>query len=106
MLYALTRYLNAFSPEEAQARLVAKFAEKEGEKMDRLVEMCLKWDERARNAELKFLKSEECEEAEEEEVRKKPTRGVRTENAPERAFCAARKVLRANALPPSSPPPL
>jgi beta-catenin-like protein 1 len=67
LLYALSRFLDASSPQDAQARLVAKFAESEAVKCDRLVELCLKYDERARNAEMKFLTSEEAEEAEEED---------------------------------------
>lgn len=68
VLYALSRHLSAASPDDALARFVGKFAEGEGDKCDRLVELALKYDERARAAELKFLRSEEADEVEEEDV--------------------------------------
>ena len=65
ILYGLTRHLNDASPHDAKSRLVAKFLENECEKCDRLVELCLKYDAKMRQAEYDYYKSDEAEEAEE-----------------------------------------
>jgi len=65
IVYGLSRYLDDSSSHDAKARLFAKFVEFDCEKCDRLVELCLKYDAKARNAEYQYYKSDEAEEAEE-----------------------------------------
>lgn len=66
ILYALTRHLTDESPADAKKRLLAKFVEED--KCDRLVELCLAYDEKARLAEFKFWKSDVEEEIKDEEA--------------------------------------
>lgn len=56
ILYALTRHITDNSPNDAKQRLLAKFVDHE--KCDRLVELCFKYDEKARTAEYKFYRSD------------------------------------------------
>jgi len=56
ILYALTRHLTDDSPCDARERLLAKFLDKD--KSDRLVELLLAYDQKARMAEFKFWKSD------------------------------------------------
>jgi beta-catenin-like protein 1 len=57
VLYCLTVHLRDDSPDDAKQRLVAKFVEEE--KCDRLVELCLKYDNKARQAEFNFYRDVE-----------------------------------------------
>jgi beta-catenin-like protein 1 len=57
VLYAWTRHLTADSPEDAQARLVAKFV-RDPLKLDRLVHYLMAYDQKARTAEYKFYRSD------------------------------------------------
>lgn len=68
ILYGLTRYLDDSSPHDAKSRLASKFIENEFEKCDRLVELCLKYDVKMRQAEYDYYRSDEAEEAEESGV--------------------------------------
>jgi len=68
IIYGLTRYLDEQSPHDAQSRLLSKFVEKDFEKCDRLIELCLKYDIKMRQAEYDYYKSDEAEEAEENGV--------------------------------------
>jgi len=56
ILYALTRHLRDDSPNDAKERLLAKFLDHD--KCDRLVELCLFYDKKARTAEYKFYRSD------------------------------------------------
>ena len=58
IFYNLTRYLSDSSPEDAKKRLLVKFLEKDCEKCDRLVELLLQYDQKARKAEYKFYRSD------------------------------------------------
>ncbi|KAG7340500.1 catenin-beta-like, Arm-motif containing nuclear-domain containing protein [Nitzschia inconspicua] len=62
VFYALTLQLDDQSPEEAKARFLAKFIEDDLKHCDRLVELLLEYDERARKAEYNFYRSSEVEE--------------------------------------------
>ncbi|KAL7553183.1 hypothetical protein ACHAWF_016442, partial [Thalassiosira exigua] len=64
VVYALTRRVDANSPRDARARLLAKFVEEDCEKCDRAIELCLTSDERARAAEYRYYRSDAAEEAE------------------------------------------
>ena len=64
LLYELTRHLDNSSPNDAYARLLSKFVEHDCEKCDRMVELCLKYDIKMRQAEYRYYKSDEAEEAE------------------------------------------
>ena len=64
ILYGLTRHLDDKSPHDAKARLLAKFIENDGEKCDRMIELCLKYDAKMRQAEYLYFKSDEAEYAE------------------------------------------
>ena len=64
ILYGLTRHLDEKSPHDAKARLLAKFIENDCEKCDRMIEMCLKYDSKMRQAEYFYFKSDEAEDAE------------------------------------------
>jgi len=64
ILYGLTRHLDEKSPHDAKARLLAKFIENDGEKCDRMIELCLKYDAKMRQAEYLYFKSDEAEYAE------------------------------------------
>jgi beta-catenin-like protein 1 len=63
ILYTMTRYLTPQSPDDAMERLVVKFSEDDN-KCNRLVELLLKYDTKARMAEYKFYRSNEEEEDE------------------------------------------
>lgn len=54
ILYNLTRYLTDESPDDAKQRVLVKFLDHD--KLDRLVELLLGYDERARKAEFKFYR--------------------------------------------------
>jgi beta-catenin-like protein 1 len=56
IIYALTRYLTPSSPEDAMERVLVKFSEDDN-KCNRLVELLLKYDQKARVAEYKFYRS-------------------------------------------------
>jgi beta-catenin-like protein 1 len=66
ILYDLTRHLQDDSPKDARQRLLAKFVEEE--KCDRLVELCLRYDEKARQAEFRFFKTDVEEALDNEEM--------------------------------------
>jgi len=66
ILYTLTRHLRDDSPNEAKQRLLAKFID--DEKCDRLVELCLEYDQKARTAEYKFFRSDVEENLQDEEA--------------------------------------
>lgn len=57
IVYALTRHLQPDSPEDAQQRLVAKFAV-DPPKLERLVSYLISYDQKARAAEYKFYRSD------------------------------------------------
>jgi beta-catenin-like protein 1 len=58
IFYALTLHLDSQSPEDAMSRFVAKFVEDDLKYCDRLVELLLEYDERARKAEYQFFRSD------------------------------------------------
>lgn len=58
IFYALTFQLDAQSPEDAMSRFIAKFVEDDMRCCDRLVELLLEYDERARKAEYQFYRSD------------------------------------------------
>lgn len=64
ILYAFTRHLRDDSPNDAKERVLAKFVDAENdendqnEKVNRLVELLLAYDQRARLAEYKFFRSD------------------------------------------------
>ncbi|KAL3908201.1 MAG: hypothetical protein SGARI_003171 [Bacillariaceae sp.] len=62
VFYALTFQLDDQSPQEAKPRFLAKFVEDDLKYCDRLVELLLEYDERARKAEYNFYRSAEVEE--------------------------------------------
>mmetsp|Transcript_24940 Transcript_24940/g.53128 ORF Transcript_24940/g.53128 Transcript_24940/m.53128 type:complete len:756 (+) Transcript_24940:44-2311(+) len=64
IVYALTRHVAKDSEYDAHARLLVKFVEEDCEKCDRTIELCTKYDERARVAEYQYFRSDEAEEAE------------------------------------------
>lgn len=66
ILYALTRHLTTDSPQDAQQRLLAKFVN--DEKCDRLVELLLVYDAKARAAEYRFYRSDVEERLEDEQA--------------------------------------
>jgi beta-catenin-like protein 1 len=68
VFYSLTLQLDDQSPEEAKARFLAKFVQDELKHCDRLVELLLEFDERARKAEYIFYRSVEEETLTEEQV--------------------------------------
>ena len=68
ILYALTRYLTPESPKDAMDRVVAKFAEEDCLKCNRLVELLLKYDQKARLAEYKFYRNTDEDESEDLEL--------------------------------------
>eukprot|EP00977_Amphora_coffeiformis_P019334 scaffold7168_cov182-Amphora_coffeaeformis.AAC.3 len=57
LVYALTRHLTPDSPDDALARLVAKFAG-DAAKLERLVHYLILYDQKARTAEYKFYRSD------------------------------------------------
>jgi len=57
IFYALTFQLDNQSPEDVMARFIAKFVEDNLKYCDRLVELLLEYDERARKAEYQFFRS-------------------------------------------------
>lgn len=58
IFYAFTLHLDSQSPEDAMSRFVAKFVEDDFKYCDRLVELLLEYDERARKAEYQFFRSD------------------------------------------------
>ena len=64
VMYALTSHITTDSRYDAYARLIVKFVEEECEKCDRTIELCLKYDEKARIAEYQYFRSDAAEEAE------------------------------------------
>mmetsp|Transcript_1245 Transcript_1245/g.3096 ORF Transcript_1245/g.3096 Transcript_1245/m.3096 type:complete len:550 (+) Transcript_1245:134-1783(+) len=58
IFYALTFQLDIHSPEDALSRFVAKFVEDDLKYCDRVVELLLEYDERARKAEYQFFRSD------------------------------------------------
>jgi beta-catenin-like protein 1 len=64
VMYALTRHISQDSKYDAHARLLVKFVEEECEKCDRTIELCLKYDEKARIGEYQYFRSDAAEEAE------------------------------------------
>ena len=64
IMYALTRHIVKESKYDAHARLLVKFVEEDCEKCDRTIELCLKYDEKARIAEYQYFRSDDAEEAE------------------------------------------
>ena len=58
IFYALTFQLDSKSPEEAMPRFISKFVEDDMKYTDRLVELLLEYDERARKAEYQFFRSD------------------------------------------------
>jgi beta-catenin-like protein 1 len=68
VFYSLTLQLDDLSPEEAKARFLAKFVENDLKHCDRLVELLLEFDERARKAEYTFYRSIDEEILTEEQV--------------------------------------
>ena len=67
ILYALSFHLDDNSPEDSRARFLTKFVE-DDRKCDRLVELLLSYDEKARKAEYNFYRSDVEEEVGEEET--------------------------------------
>lgn len=67
ILYALSRHLDEKSPEDGKARFLAKFVQ-DNRKCDRLVELLISYDRRARKAEYNFYRSDVEEQFEEEET--------------------------------------
>jgi len=57
ILYSLTRHLRPDSPNDAKERLLAKFVS-DHDKCDRIVELALAYDQKARFAEYKFYRSD------------------------------------------------
>lgn len=68
IMYALTRYLTPESPNDAKDRVLVKFCEDECLKCNRVVELLLKYDQKARTAEYKFYRNTDEEEGEELEL--------------------------------------
>lgn len=58
IFYALTIHLDSQSPQDAMSRFIAKFVEDDLKYCDRLVELLLEYDERARKAEYQFFRSD------------------------------------------------
>ena len=57
IFYALTFHLDSKSPDDAMSRFIAKFVDDGLKYCDRLVELLLEYDERARKAEYQFFRS-------------------------------------------------
>jgi len=68
IMYALTRYLTPESRNDAMDRVLVKFAEEDCLKCNRLVELLLKYDKKARLAEYKFYRSMDEDEGEDLEL--------------------------------------
>ncbi|KAL7448151.1 hypothetical protein ACHAWC_000394, partial [Mediolabrus comicus] len=64
VMYALTRHIVQDSKYDAHSRLLVKFVEEDCEKCDRTIELCLKYDEKARLAEYQYFRSDAAEVAE------------------------------------------
>jgi beta-catenin-like protein 1 len=64
IMYSLTRQIHVTSRDDAYSRVLVKFVEEDCEKCDRTIELCLKYDERARIAEYQYYRSDEADEAE------------------------------------------
>ncbi|OEU17164.1 hypothetical protein FRACYDRAFT_207489 [Fragilariopsis cylindrus CCMP1102] len=58
IFYALTFQLDSESPKEAMPRFISKFVEDDMKYTDRLIELLLEYDERARKAEYQFFRSD------------------------------------------------
>jgi beta-catenin-like protein 1 len=67
IFYALSRHLDDKSPEDGKARFLTKFVQ-DDRKCDRLVELLLSYDQKARKAEYNFYRSDVEEQVEEEET--------------------------------------
>jgi beta-catenin-like protein 1 len=67
ILYALSHHLDDDSPDDAKARFLTKFVE-DDRKCDRLVELLLSYDQKARKAEYNFYRSDVEEVVEKEET--------------------------------------
>lgn len=68
IVYALTRHLTETSPDEARARLVAKFAA-DVTKLERLVHLLVTYDDKARTAEYKFYRDVDEDDLDDQAVR-------------------------------------
>ena len=68
IMYALTRYLTPESPNDAMDRVLVKFVEDDCLKCNRLVELLLKYDQKARLAEYKFYRSTDEDDTEDVEL--------------------------------------
>jgi beta-catenin-like protein 1 len=68
IMYALTRYLTPESPNDAKDRVLLKFGEEECLKCNRLVELLLKYDQKARTAEYKFYRNTDEDESDDLEL--------------------------------------
>ena len=64
VMYSLTRHIVQDSKYDAHSRLLVKFVEEDCEKCDRTIELCLKYDEKARLAEYQYFRSDAAEVAE------------------------------------------
>jgi beta-catenin-like protein 1 len=67
IMYALSRHLDEESPEDAKVRFLSKFVQ-DDRKCDRLAELLLLYDEKARKAEYNFYRSDVEEQVDEEET--------------------------------------
>jgi beta-catenin-like protein 1 len=68
IMYGLTRYLTPDSPNDAMDRVLVKFVEEDCLKCNRLVELLLKYDQKARLAEYKFYRTSEEDDDEDTEL--------------------------------------
>jgi beta-catenin-like protein 1 len=68
ILYGLSLHLDHTSPEDGQERFISKFVEDNLKNCDRLVELLLEFDEKARKAEYKVFRSDIDESIGEEQV--------------------------------------
>ncbi len=68
IFYSLTIHLDSQSPQDAKSRFIAKFVEDDLKYCDRLVELLLEYDERARKAEYEFFRSDIEDNIDDEQV--------------------------------------
>jgi len=68
IFYALAIHLDSQSPQDAKSRFIAKFVEDDLKYCDRLVELLLEYDERARKAEYQFFRSDIEDNIDDEQV--------------------------------------
>mmetsp|Transcript_11917 Transcript_11917/g.18280 ORF Transcript_11917/g.18280 Transcript_11917/m.18280 type:complete len:653 (-) Transcript_11917:161-2119(-) len=61
ILYHLAQHITADSPDDCLQRLVCKFLENDCEKLDRLIQLLLKYDHKARRAEYNYYRFQESE---------------------------------------------